>query len=100
MAYQLVTLPVVRRSLRRLPSDVRAHLIEAMQVLCTQPLYGEALKQEWHFLRSFHTRYKGTDYRVVYEVDERGQQIILRYAASRENFYRKLHAMNLKPVRR
>ncbi len=100
MVYQLVTLPATRRALRHLPRDVRVHLVEALQVLATNPLFGEPLEQAWHFLRSFHTRFKGTDYRVVYEVDEARQQIILRYAASRENFYRKLHAMKLKPLRR
>lgn len=98
MAYQLVTVPATRRVLKKLPRNVRKHLINKVQILVENPHYGEQLEGHWRFLRALHTRYKGTDYRVVYEVDNTTKQIIIRFTASRENFYRRLREMKLKPL--
>ncbi len=96
MVYELVTTPAARRALKKLPRDVRAHLIDILQNATQDPLHSPALKAPWYFLRSLHTRYKNTDYRVAYEV--KNQQIIIHYAASRENFYRTLRQLRLRPT--
>ncbi len=96
MAYELVTTPAARRALKKLPRDVRIHLIDILQNATPDPLHSPTLKAPWRFLRSFHTRYKNTDYRVAYEVKD--QQIIVHYAASRENFYRTLRQLRLRPT--
>jgi len=98
MRYQLVTVPAARRALKKLPRDVRKHLVEAMQVLVTQPYTGKRLEDRWRFLHAVHTVYRRTHYRIVYQVDESQKQIIIRFAASRENFYRKLQKVKLKPL--
>lgn len=98
MEYQLVTVPPARRALKKLPRDVRQHLLEAAQALRSQPYKGEQLRQELRFLHSFHTVYRRTHYRVIYEIDEKNKQVLIRYAASRENFYRSLHEMKLKSL--
>lgn len=66
MPYRLYTVPVSQRALKKLPPDVRQHLLTELQALGTNPLLGEQLKGKYRALRSLHTRYKGTDYRVVY----------------------------------
>lgn len=96
--YQLVTVAPARRALKKLPHPVRKHLVKESQVLTTNPNHGERLEGQWRFLRSFHTVYRRTHYRVIYEVDTRGKHIIIRYAATRENFYKTLRQLKLKPL--
>jgi mRNA-degrading endonuclease RelE of RelBE toxin-antitoxin system len=98
MAYQLVTIPSARRALKKLPLAVRKHLIDAIQPLTENPQIGDQLQGNWRFLRSFHTVYRRTDYRIAYEVDKKNNQIIIRFAASRENFYKELRRLKLKPL--
>jgi mRNA-degrading endonuclease RelE of RelBE toxin-antitoxin system len=96
--YQLATVPASRQALRKLPRPVREHLVAAMQALAHNPYKGEQLQPPFRQFRSFHTTFANTQYRLVYEVDDVNRQIILRYAASRENFYRDLRHLNLKPL--
>ena len=98
MTYQLVTVPTARRALKRLPLPVRKHLIDAIAVLASDPLHGEQLGGQWRFLRSFHTVYRRTHYRVVYEVDKKNKEVVIRHADTRENFYRTLRQLKLKPL--
>lgn len=100
MAYQIVTTPAARRAIKKLPLNARNHLIKATTVLSDNPHQGQQLQKRWRFLRSFHTRFQGTDYRVVYEIDSKRKLVIIRFAASRENFYRKLHEMKLRTFTR
>ena len=98
VVYQIVTLPVSRKSLKKLPTSVRKRLIESLQLLKTNPYHGEQLTGEWRLFRSFHFKHENVQYRVVYEVNEKEKLIIVRYAASRENFYRELRNLKLKPL--
>jgi mRNA-degrading endonuclease RelE of RelBE toxin-antitoxin system len=96
--YQLVTVPSARRSLKKLSLPVRRHILKAIQTLENNPNYGEQLEGQWRFLRSFHTVYRRTHYRIVYEVDKSNKQVIIRFAASRENFYRPLLQLKMKSL--
>lgn len=98
MVYQLVTVPAVRKSLKKLPKDIRRQLFERMQSLSTQPYAGEQLERPWQVFRSFHAVLHGVQYRVVYEVDSTQRLIIVRYAASRENFYKELRRLKMKSL--
>jgi mRNA-degrading endonuclease RelE of RelBE toxin-antitoxin system len=98
MSYRLVTVPASRKALKKLPRTVRENLIQALQILCENPVAGESLQGEYGFLWSFHYRYQTIEYRVVYEVLERQQEIVIRHAATRENFYKQLKEMKLKPL--
>ena len=89
--YTIYTTPKGRRVLKKLPKAVRVHLVRKLQVLKTNPSKkGERLEGELRCVPSFHTRYKGTEYRVIYEVHEPYCTVTVHYAASRENFYRQL----------
>jgi len=98
MAYQLEITSAGRRAAKKLPKKVRQAIVSKSQVLKTNPLAGEKLRGKYHFLRSFHLSLKGTQYRVIYEIDKKKQKIYIRYADSRENLYRDLDKMGLKSI--
>ena len=98
MAYQRVTVPAARKSFKKLPKRVRQALIERLDTLKSNLHSGEQLERPWHMFRSVHAVLKGIHYRAVYEVDLQNQLVIIRYAASRENFYKELRRLKLKPL--
>lgn len=93
MPYELFAIPACQRALKKLPQDVQHHLYTEFERIQQDPLSSPQLQGKLRFLRSLHTRYKHTDYRAAYQVDEKQKRIILWYAASRENFYRQLHKL-------
>jgi hypothetical protein len=66
-------------------------------VLKREPLTGEQLKGKYRHLRSLHLSIQGTAYRIIYQVFQKSETIVVRLAASRENIYRKLDEMKLNP---
>jgi mRNA-degrading endonuclease RelE of RelBE toxin-antitoxin system len=66
-------------------------------VLATNPYAGEPLKGKYHLLRSLHLTIDGTAYRLIYQVFQQSETIVIRLAATRENIYRRLDEMKLKP---
>ena len=97
-SYQIVTIPVSRQALKKLPLRIRKHLISAMEILKTDPYQTEELQPPWSGFRSLHSKYQNTQYRIVYEVDKTNSRVIIRYSATRENFYRDLRHLHLKPL--
>ena len=96
MAYQLLTVPAARKSFKKLPTEIRKGLVDRLEILKTKPQAGEQLERPWQMFRSFHAVLAGVQYRVVYEVDQRQHLVIIRYAATRENFYKELRRLKLK----
>ena len=82
---------------KKLPEPIQAALIEKAKVLKTQPTAGEQLKGKYRHLRSLHLFIEGTAYRIIYQVFAKSEAIVVRLAAPRENIYRKLDEMRLKP---
>jgi mRNA-degrading endonuclease RelE of RelBE toxin-antitoxin system len=93
MPFAIYTTPVGHRTLKKLPPDVRQHVLQQLEGLRINPLAGQKLQGKMRPLRSLHTRYKNSDYRVAYEVKEKEQAIAIWYAASRENFYKQLEKL-------
>lgn len=87
------------RHAKKLPPDVRRFLISKTKVLKENPLAGYKLRGKLSFLCSLHLRFKGVDYRVIYEIDKKEKRVYIRYADTRENLYRNLEAMRIKPLR-
>ena len=83
--------------LKKLPADIQRLLIEKAQVLKTNPHAGLPLKGKYRLLRSLHLNLKGTAYRIIYQVFERSEMIVIRLGARRENIYRRLDTMKLNP---
>jgi mRNA-degrading endonuclease RelE of RelBE toxin-antitoxin system len=78
---------------KKLPRPVQQALIEKAKGLKTNPRAGEPLKGKYRLLRSLHLTIEGTAYRIIYQVFERSETIVIRLAATRENIYRRLDAM-------
>lgn len=90
MPYQLLITPAAQRSIKKLPSNIKAKLLEEIRTLVVNPMRGEVLRKEFKGLLSLHLKIVNTQYRVVYKVDNQACVILILYAATRENFYKEL----------
>src|SRR5689334_795717 len=82
---------------KKLPKNIQRILVQRSQVLITHPQAGEPLKGKYRLLRSLHFTIEGTAYRIIYQVFEKSETIVIRLAATRENVYRRLDEMRMKP---
>src|SRR5215212_6062082 len=82
---------------KKLPKNTQRNLIEKAQVLTTNPQAGASLKGKYRLLRSLHLSIEGTAYRIIYQIFAKSEAIVIRLAGSRENIYRKLDEMKIKP---
>lgn len=97
MSFRLFTSPTGQRSLQKLSPPIRQHLKSEILQLADNPLRGKPLESSQRFLRSLRVVYRGTHYRVAYQVNAREKEIIVHLVGSRENFYKALH--HLRPKR-
>ena len=97
MVYTLQIDNAAFKVFRKLSKDVKEKMLEESEVLKTNPLAGEPLKGKYKFLRSLHFSFKGSAYRVVYQVLSQTATVMVRLAATRENIYRRLDEMKIKP---
>lgn len=97
MPHEIVIVRAADRRLRKLPMQVREHLVKATHVLRTHPLAGKPLEGELRAFRCLRTVYRRTHYRVVYQVQSPPPQVIIRAVGTRQNFYRELQIQKLKP---
>jgi mRNA-degrading endonuclease RelE of RelBE toxin-antitoxin system len=81
---------------KKLPKNIQRILIEKAQVLTTHPTAGAALKGKYRLLRSLHLSIEGTAYRIIYQIFQQSETIVVRLAGTRENIYKKLDEMKLK----
>ena len=88
--YTVYVVPAARKSARKLPIEVQTAAREAFQTLAADPLTGEKLSGSLQFLRSYHFKVTGTEYRIAYHVQTERSRIIVHLIHSRENFYEKL----------
>lgn len=97
MAYNLEIDQAAFRVSRELPKDVQKEAITKARVLKNHPLCGKPLKGKHKSLRSLRFGFKGTAYRIIYQVFPKTSNIIIRLVSSRENIYRKLSQMRIRP---
>ena len=100
MHYVVTMTSPAHRMLRKLATSPREHVVRQAQSLGRQPHLGEQLAGELRAFRSLHTTYKGVHYRIVYELNQRLREIIVRGVGPRENLYKRLRRMKLKPLSR
>ena len=81
---------------KKLPKNIQRLLIEKAHVLTTNPQAGEPLKGKYRLLRSLHLSIEGTAYRIIYQIFQKGETIVIRLVGTRENIYKKLDAMKGK----
>lgn len=98
MVYTLQIDNTAYKVFRKLPNEVQEKMLEEAEVLKTNPLVGEPLKGKYKYLRSLHFSFKGSAYRVIYQVLSQTSTVIVRLATTRENIYQRLDQMKIKPV--
>ena len=96
MHYTLVTTPSARKSLKKLPRNIREALITKLTPLRTDSDKGKPLQGKFKALRALTAVLISVNYRVVYKVDKVSKEVIIIYAATRENFYKELRRLKLK----
>lgn len=97
-SYRLTITPPAQRQLRKLPKQVRRHLFNAVQILPKQPDQGAQLHGQLRPFRCLHTVFRRTHYRILYEVSERLQEVVISGVGVRENFYRRLQKQKPKSI--
>jgi mRNA-degrading endonuclease RelE of RelBE toxin-antitoxin system len=85
---------------KKLPKSAQEKTIEKAQTLKTNPEKGNPLKGEFRFLRSLRFSFKGTSYRIIYQIQHKKSVIVVRLAETRENIYRRLKQMGVKKLER
>jgi mRNA-degrading endonuclease RelE of RelBE toxin-antitoxin system len=98
MIYAVEISSTAHRLTKKFPKDIRQAIVHHTKGLATKPHAGKKLKGGFSFLYSYHFNYKGVSYRVIYEVSQKKQQVLIRLASSLENVYRKLTEMRVKPL--
>jgi addiction module RelE/StbE family toxin len=96
MPYDLQVLKTFDRTFRKLPPQVRDHLENEIMKLTDNPTAGEPLRGKLHQSRSLHLSYRGTQYRVIYLLDETRKVITLQLVGTHENFYKQAERLRLK----
>jgi addiction module RelE/StbE family toxin len=84
-----------RRLFKKLPQDVQERIKKEASTLDQNPLAGEALQGSYRQFRSLHVSYKGTAYRIIYQVLAKVNEIVVVLADKRENLYKRLQEMKL-----
>ena len=90
MLYSLEIRSSALRLFKKLPNDVQAKILAEAQILKTNPMAGPTLKGKYKHIRSLKFNYKGSAYRVAYQVLAQTSTILIRLAGTRENFYKYL----------
>lgn len=90
MMYKRVITPSAKRSLKKLPLQIRKDIIGATEILEHNPCTGKQLSGSLCFLYSFHFKCSNVAYRVAYTIDLKNKLIVIHLAGTRENFYEKL----------
>ncbi len=89
--FEIKSIKAVEKDLKRLPHEVSRD-IETVHFknIRGDPYKAYKLGYVFKGLRSYHFNYKGTSYRIVYEVFEEDGLVVINMIGSRESFYEKL----------
>lgn len=96
MGYIITATPTGHKCIKKLSPIVRNHIKEVIEELRTNPLKGNPLKGEYVFLRSLHTVFRSTDYRIIYEVIAQGNEVRIHNVGPRENIYKRLKLQRIR----
>ena len=83
------------RLFKKLPQDIQDKLKAEAKTLDANSLEGEPLQGSYRQYRSLHVSFKGTAYRIIYQVLAKENSIVVVLADKRENLYKRLQEMKL-----
>jgi len=89
--YTIKAVTPVKQDIKRLHPKV-ADLIQEhyLPIIKEDPYQAENLSGQFSNLKSYHFKYIGVDYRIIYQIFENEKIVRLLMIGTRENFYKKL----------
>ena len=89
--YTIKAVNPVKQDIKKLHPKV-ASLIQKhyFELIKEDPFQAENLSNEFSGLKSYHFKYSGVDYRIIYQIFESEEIVRVLMIGSRENFYKKL----------
>jgi mRNA-degrading endonuclease RelE of RelBE toxin-antitoxin system len=94
--YEVLVSSSGQRALKKLPIQIRQALFEEAKGLSKDPLLGKRLEGEFKHLHSLRVIHGGTHYRLIYQIKQDKKQVIVLFAGSRENLYRRLTQLKIR----
>lgn len=89
--YRIESISAVKRDIRKLDKQLQSIIKEKyFTAIEKDPFKAVPLSHEFNGLWSYHVRYKGTQYRIVYEIYPEDQIVLLIMIGPRETFYQGL----------
>lgn len=90
-SFQIKTIKAVRKDIKRLSHEVVKE-IETIHFknIRENPFQAQELGYGFQGLSSYHFSMKGTSYRIIYEVFEKDELVVVIMIGKRESFYEKL----------
>ena len=85
--YKVLPKPSVEKDLRSLPKSTLARVLTAMEELGENPFSRQTVKLEG---ATDLFRIRVGDYRIIYQVDRGGKQVIIHHVRHRRDVYKKL----------
>lgn len=98
MTYNVEISSTAKRLVKKFPRNIREEIVKHSKIIASNPSVGEKLRGKHSFLFSYHFGFKGVQYRMIYEISQEKKIIYIRLATTRENIYRRLEEMNVKPL--
>jgi len=95
MKYAILAAKPFYRSAKKLPTQVIDCVEEELNQLAQNPHLGKPLTGEFKGVHSLHLKYKRTQYRIAYTINDNKQEILLHFVHSRENFYQYLRRLKI-----
>lgn len=89
--YTITSLNVVKKDIKGLDKKLKEKIKnEEFPKIEKNPYIGETLFYEFKGLWSYHFSYHGTEYRIVYEIYQEKEIILVIMIGKRQKFYEKL----------
>ncbi len=89
--YEIQAVQAIKRDLKKLDPQVKKEIQEIhFNNIRENPFQSYELGYAFRGLRSYHFDHKGKSYRIVYEIFQEDELVVIIMIGARESFYEKL----------
>ena len=88
--YELVVLNTAARQLRKFDEQIRTRILYELEKITDNPYRGEILKGDLSTIYAYHSKIKGVEYRIAYQIKEQEIVVVVLQIGTREKFYEEL----------